>query len=120
MVSAGYGMDRLTGARDWARPYRGRALLPLVESYWRIPAAARVESDVVDFARWMQAMLGDRPEVLPNAVLQIAHHSRATPARPYGGPPRPAPRPAAPHPTRPPPRHRAPPPAHTPPPPPPP
>ena len=85
MVSAGYGMDRLTGARDWARPYRGHALLPLVESYWRIPAAAGVESDVVDFARWMQAMMGERPEVLPKAVLQIAHHSRVSTARPYGG-----------------------------------
>src|SRR3546814_3894905 len=43
------------------------------------------ESDVVDFARWMQAMMGERPEVLPKAVLQIAHHSRVSTARPYGG-----------------------------------
>src|SRR3546814_3051863 len=33
----------------------------------------------------MQAMMGERPEVLPKAVLQIAHHSRVSTARPYGG-----------------------------------
>lgn len=85
MVSAGYGMERLTGARDWARPHRGRTILPLTESYWRIPAAAGVESDVVDFARWMQAMMGKRPEVLPKAVLEIAHRPRVGTARLYGG-----------------------------------
>jgi beta-lactamase class C len=85
MVSAGYGMERLTGAKDWARPHRGRAILPLTESYWRIPAAAGVESDVVDFARWMQAMMGERPEVLPKTVLQIAHRPRVNTARLYGG-----------------------------------
>ncbi|ALC12999.1 serine hydrolase domain-containing protein [Sphingopyxis sp. 113P3] len=85
MVSAGFGMERLTGAKDWAKPHRGRMILPLKESYWRVPAAAGVESDIVDFARWMQAMMGTRPEVLPKAVLEIAHRPRVNTARLYGG-----------------------------------
>ena len=65
MVSAGFGMERLTGAADWAKPHRGHRVLPVKEAYWRVPAAAGVESDIVDFAKWMQAMMGARPDVLP-------------------------------------------------------
>lgn len=85
MVSARYGMEGLTGAKDWAKPHRGRVLRPLSEAYWRIPAAAGVESDIVDFARWMQAMMGKRPDVLPGPVLRIAHRPRVGTARLYGG-----------------------------------
>lgn len=85
MVGAGYGMARLTGAKDWARPYRNGRPLPVKEAYWRVPAAAGVESDIVDFATWMQAMMGNRPDVLPNTVLNRAHQPRVGTARPYGG-----------------------------------
>lgn len=86
MVNAGYGMARLTGAKDWAKPHRNkRQVRPLSEAYWRVPAAAGVESDIVDFATWMQAMMGERPDVLPAQVLQIAHHPRVGTARLYGG-----------------------------------
>lgn len=85
MVSAGYGMARLTGAKDWARPHRGAQVRPVKEAYWRVPAAAGVESDIVDFAKWMQAMMGSRPDVLPAPVLQLAHRPRVGTARLYGG-----------------------------------
>ncbi|WP_447760717.1 serine hydrolase domain-containing protein [Sphingopyxis panaciterrae] len=86
MISAGYGMTRLTGAKDWARPHSsGGRVRPVKEAYWRVPAAAGVESDIVDFATWMQAMMGSRPDVLPGPVLQIAHRPRVGTARPYGG-----------------------------------
>ena len=86
MVSAGYGIARLTGAKDWARPHRNQEVRPVKEAYWRVPAAAGVESDIVDFATWMQAMMGSRPDVLPPAVLQLAHRPRVGTARLYGGP----------------------------------
>jgi beta-lactamase class C len=86
MVSAGYGMQRLTGAKDWARPHRNRHVLPVKEAYWRVPAAAGVESDIVDFATWMQAMMGSRPDVLPSAMLELGHRPRVGTARLYGGP----------------------------------
>jgi beta-lactamase class C len=85
MASAGYGMARLTGAKDWAKPHRGPQVRPLKEAYWRVPAAAGVESDIVDFATWMQAMMGSRPDVLPAPVLALAHRPRVGTARLYGG-----------------------------------
>lgn len=86
MVGAGYGMARLTNARDWAKPHHQGQVTPVKEAYWRVPAAAGVESDIVDFATWMQAMMGNRPDVLPPAVLQLAHRPRVGTGRLYGGP----------------------------------
>lgn len=86
MTGAGYGMARLTGARDWARPHHMGHVVPLKEAYWRVPAAAGAESDIVDFATWMQAMMGSRPDVLPQAVLELAHRPRVATGRLYGGP----------------------------------
>ncbi len=85
MVSAGYGMERLTRAKDWARPHNEHHVLPVKEAYWRVPAAAGVESDIVDFSKWMQAMMGTRPAVLPGPVLQLAHRPRVGTARLYAG-----------------------------------
>lgn len=86
MVSAKYGMTSMTGAEDWARPHRNGQIRPLSEAYWRVPAAAGVESNIIDFATWMRAMMGERPDVLPEAVLEIAHLPRVATQRPYGGP----------------------------------
>ncbi|MFN3620540.1 serine hydrolase domain-containing protein [Sphingorhabdus sp.] len=85
MKSANFGMAGLTGAKDWARPHNGRNVRMLKESYWRVPAAAGVESNIVDFARWMQATMGQRPDVLPESALRIAQSPRVNTARIYGG-----------------------------------
>jgi beta-lactamase class C len=85
MKSASYGMAGLTGAKDWARPHNGAQVRTLKESYWLVPAAAGVESNIVDFARWMQAAMGERPDVLPAPVLGIAQMPRVETARLYGG-----------------------------------
>ena len=85
MTSAAFGMSGLTGAKDWARPHNGSQVRPLREFYWRVPAAAGVSSNIVDFARWMQATMGERPDVLPIAVLQIAQKPRVKTQRLYSG-----------------------------------
>jgi len=85
MASATYGMQGLTGSKDWARPHNGSAVRVLKESYWRVPAAAGVNSNIVDFARWMQATMGGRPDVLPAAVLRLAQNPRINTPRSYGG-----------------------------------
>ena len=85
MTSAKFGMSGLTGAKDWARPHNGPQIRPLREAYWRVPAAAGVESDVVDFARWMQAAMGERPDVLTASTLRLAQAPRVGTAKPYGG-----------------------------------
>ena len=85
MTSASYGMAGLTGAADWARPYNGMQARPMRESYWRVPAAAGVSSNIVDFARWMQAAMGERPDVLTKSELKIAQAPRVNTQRPYSG-----------------------------------
>jgi beta-lactamase class C len=85
MTSAAYGMSGLTGAKDWARPHNGLQVRTPSEAYWRVPAAAGVESNIVDFARWLQATMGERPDVLPASVLQLAQAPRVVTARLYGG-----------------------------------
>jgi beta-lactamase class C len=85
MASASYGMDGLTGAKDWARPHNGDQVRPLKESYWHVPAAAGVESDIVDFARWLQAAMGERPDVLPESVLRLAQTPLVDTPRLYSG-----------------------------------
>ena len=85
MVSATYGMAGLTDAQDWARPHRNSEIRTLKEAYWRVPAAAGVNSNVVDFAKWMQAAMGERTDVLPASVLQIAQTPRVATRRLYSG-----------------------------------
>lgn len=85
MNSANFGMAGLTSTKDWARPHNGRMVRTVKETYWRVPAAAGVESNIVDFARWMQATMGDRPDVLPESTLRIAQSPRVNTAPIYGG-----------------------------------
>ena len=85
MNSASFGMTGLTKAKDWARPHSGRMVLTVKEAYWRVPAAAGVESNIVDFARWMQATMGDRPDVLSETILRIAQTPRVNTAPIYAG-----------------------------------
>ena len=85
MNSASFGMTGLTKAKDWARPHNGRMVRTVKEAYWRVPAAAGVESNIVDFARWMQATMGDRPDVLSETTLRIAQTPRVNTAPIYAG-----------------------------------
>jgi beta-lactamase class C len=84
MTTATVGAAGLTRAERWARPHHNGEQLALSETYYRVPAAAGVNSDVVDLARWMQALMGLRPDVLPHAVLDTAQRARVATARPYG------------------------------------
>jgi beta-lactamase class C len=85
MTSANFGMAGLTGAKDWARPHSGSNVRTLKESYWRVPAAAGIESNIVDFSRWLQATMGERPDVLPASTLRLAQAPRVNTAPIYGG-----------------------------------
>ncbi len=85
MTSAKFGKAGLTEAEDWARPYGPDGRFTIREAYWRVPAAAGVESNIVDFARWMHAAMGERPDVLPQAALNIAQAPRTVTDELYGG-----------------------------------
>jgi len=85
MKSASFGMAGLTGAKDWARPHNGRQVRTLKEAYWGVPAAAGAESNIVDFARWLQASMGEHPEVLTKSELRLAQAPLVNTPRLYGG-----------------------------------
>lgn len=84
MKSASFGIESLTGADHWAQPHRHGRLLTPSEAYYRVPAAAGVNSNIGDLAIWMQAQMGLRPDILAPAVLETAHAARVATARPYG------------------------------------
>lgn len=87
MTSTTIGLDGLQAAKHWARPSRNGYAMPLVDAYYRVPAAAGVNSNIVDLARWMQAQMGDAPAVLPAAVLADIQRPRVNTGRPYGNSP---------------------------------
>jgi beta-lactamase class C len=85
MASAGFGKAHLTGSRNWARPHHLGTVREVREAYWRVPAAAGIDSNIVDFASWMQAAMGLRPDVLPAPVLKSAMQPRVATDRMYSG-----------------------------------
>ncbi len=85
MASATFGMSGLTDAKDWARPHNGLQVRTPLEYYWLVPAAAGVNSNIVDFAKWLQATMGNRPDVLSATVLLLAQRPRVQTSRLYGG-----------------------------------
>ena len=84
MKGATLGYAALTSSAHWARPHRHGNLLTVSEAYYRVPAAAGVNSTILDLATWMQAQMGLRPQVLSPAVLDEAQRSRVATARPFG------------------------------------
>ena len=87
MTSATLGVEGLRDAEHWARPSRHGHALPLLDAYYRVPAAAGVNSNIVDLARWMQAQMGQAPAVLPAPVLADIQQPRVKTGRPYGNSP---------------------------------
>ena len=87
MTSATIGLEGLRATKHWAGPSRNGRATPLVDAYYRIPAAAGVNSNIVDLARWMQAQMGQAPAVLPAKVLADIQRPRVNTGRPYGNSP---------------------------------
>jgi len=87
MTSTTIGLEGLRTAKSWAGPSRNGRAMPLVDAYYRVPAAAGVNSDIVDLARWMQAQMGLAPAVLPAPLLADIQTPRVNTGRPYGNSP---------------------------------
>jgi beta-lactamase class C len=87
MTSATMSLDGLRGSARWARPHRNGRAAPLLETYYRVPAAAGVNSNIVDLARWMRAQMGLAPKVLSPDVLMEVQRSRVGTGKPYGNTP---------------------------------
>lgn len=87
MIGASVGIDGLLKSGRGARPHRGGRTLPVLDYYYRVPAAAGVNSTIVDLARWMQAQMGLSPDVLPADVLAAIQQPRVNTPRVYGNTP---------------------------------
>ena len=81
MVTATTTLPGLRQSKDWAKPHnsRGQLISKVKPTYYRIPAAAGVNSSVKDLAKWMQAQFSeDSP--LTDYVLHATQTPRiATP-----------------------------------------
>ena len=76
MANASIGRPGLTGAASWARPTRGLRVLPVLEPYYRVPAAGGVNSSIFDLGLWLKAQMGGNPRVLSPRLLDNLHRAR--------------------------------------------
>ena len=74
MTSGSVSMAGLQSNRSWARPHSaGRRPEPIVDTYYKVPGAAGINSDIKDMALWMEAQMGEMPDVLDAKVLDTIH-----------------------------------------------
>ena len=76
MVDTSVSRAGLVASRSWAKPHVGRRTMMVNDNYYRVPAAGGVNSSILDLARWMQAQMGQAPDVLPERVLNVIHAPR--------------------------------------------
>lgn len=74
MSSASVSLAGLETSKSWARPHSaGRRPEPIVDTYYRVPAAGGVNSNIKDMALWMLAQMGEMPDVLDPKLLDTIH-----------------------------------------------
>src|SRR3954454_15531468 len=55
MASGSVSLAGLEGSRSWARPHSvGRRPLPMVDTYYKVPGAGGINSNIKDMALWME------------------------------------------------------------------
>ena len=74
MSSGSVSMAGLQSNSSWARPHSaGGKPLPVVDTYYKVPGAGGVNSNIKDMALWMEAQMGEMPDVLDAHVLDTIH-----------------------------------------------
>jgi beta-lactamase class C len=74
MTSGSVSMAGLESNTSWARPHSaGRRPWPMVDTYYKVPAAAGINSNIKDMALWMEAQMGEMPDVLDPRLLDTIH-----------------------------------------------
>ena len=81
MTSASTSRDGLMRSASWARPHSaGAREIELTDTYYKVPAAGGVNSNIKDLAVWMLAQMGQMPEVIsPNVIQAIQSPMVKTP-----------------------------------------
>ena len=74
MTSGSVSMEGLQSNRSWAKPHSvGKRPLPIVDTYYKVPAAGGVNSNIKDMALWMVAQMGEMPDVVDEKLLNTIH-----------------------------------------------
>jgi beta-lactamase class C len=75
MTSASISLAGLEASRSWARPHSAgrKPRLPMDDTYYRVPAAGGVNSNIKDMSLWMLAQMGEMPDVLDTRLLETIH-----------------------------------------------
>lgn len=74
MSSGSVSMAGLQSNASWAKPHSaGRRPEPIVDTYYKVPGAAGINSNIKDMALWMEAQMGEMPDVLDAKVLDTIH-----------------------------------------------
>ena len=74
MSSGSVSMAGLQSNASWARPHNaGRRPEPIDDTYYKVPGAAGINSNIKDMALWMEAQMGEMPDVLDARVLNTIH-----------------------------------------------
>jgi len=74
MTSGSVSMAGLESNTSWARPHSaGRRPWPMEDTYYKVPAAGGINSNIKDMALWMEAQMGEMPDVVDAKVLDTIH-----------------------------------------------
>jgi beta-lactamase class C len=74
MASGSVSMTGLQASRSWAKPHSvGKRPLPIVDTYYKVPGAGGINSNIKDMALWMEAQMGEMPDVIDGKVLDTIH-----------------------------------------------
>ena len=73
MDTASVTLEGLTRSKNWARPHGryGKHISKVKPTYYRIPAAAGVNSSVRDLAKWMSAQFPESGEIPADRLLAM-------------------------------------------------
>ena len=74
MTSGSVSLAGIESSASWARPHSaGRKPREMSDTYYKVPAAGGVNSNIKDMALWMEAQMGEMPDVLDARVLDTVH-----------------------------------------------
>lgn len=84
MTSASLTRAGLEASPSWARPHVGRRTLKVADAYYNVPAAGGMNSSIFDLGLWLRAQMGQDPQVVPQAVLDVIHKPQVDVERRHG------------------------------------
>jgi len=74
MTSGSVSLAGLEANKSWAKPHSaGRRPEPIVDTYYKVPGAGGVNSNIKDMSLWMLAQMGAMPDVLDSKLLDTIH-----------------------------------------------